>query len=120
MLLPTESPAVLPTRELLDDTTPDRPTVPLTQVTAPAFKAAPLAQSGLEITKLPLGSTLIPPLPTWSLAALPVNELIRVPAGLYKYTTPTFDTGPSGSVTTKLPLGKTATAAPKAPLPRGP
>ena len=77
---PTWSPGMLPTSELLDETMPDKPLVPSTQVTAPL----PPPQSGLMKTKLPFPTRRIPPLPTSSFAALPVTALISEPEGSYR------------------------------------
>src|SRR3989442_1043274 len=49
-LLPTRSLVWLPTRELLLETAPLMPVLPLPQVTAPALLAVPLAQLALSTT----------------------------------------------------------------------
>src|SRR5215469_6953346 len=93
--------------------------MPLTQVTAPALATEPLCQEGLLTTKL-LPTTVMPPLPTLSLATVPVSVLIKVPSGECRYTAPMPEIGPSGSTTTKFPFGNTATDLPKETLPVGP
>src|SRR5262245_53246858 len=65
---PTASSIADPTRELVWVTLPVAPTVPFTQVTAPTRPAGTSwrPNRGLRTTKLPLGSSVIPPTPTLS------------------------------------------------------
>ena len=78
LVLPTESPALLPTKLLLAETVPVVPPVPLIHVTAPkAFATVPPSPHSVDrTTKLPLERAVKPLLPTESPVALPTRLLV--------------------------------------------
>ena len=76
---------MLPTRLLVEETTPLTPVVPLPQVTAPASATAPLSQVELRTIKLPLVNAVNTQVADGSFAVLPVSVLIRtLVAPLYR------------------------------------
>jgi hypothetical protein len=74
---PTPSFTEDPIRELLAETTPVIPVVPLPHVTAPVDSVAPLFQNGLLTMKFPLDKGVIV-MPTLSFIDEPVKVLMRV------------------------------------------